>query len=281
MVGTPDILAGRSVAFGLVSLGTAAARPNFELRFSVLQNTIIDRLNKEIEAVNESSRESVDAFLLSSQKKLEAFQAKLGAFTFANTRNAWNLSDLAGKVDDLQTALNAADTATFNSVLHAINENVGRLSVPNGAAVGILLDDGITAIRRNGLINVTRDGAKERVTSFAQFTDNAEAQSAINAAKSTITRSLNAVLARAEAAAKLNQVTDKNLVATKFQIEATKAAQDVELAAEVAKLRQKYAIFLNDLSLAFESNQALAEQLGKGLFDPNKVDPGSVLNIFT
>jgi hypothetical protein len=281
MVGTPDILAGRSVAYGLATLGNASARPNFELRFSILQNTIIDRLNKEIEAVNESSRESVDAFLLLSQKKLTAFQTNLESFAFSNTRNAWNLADLADKVDALQIALDAADTAAFNSKLNEINENVGRLAVPNGAAIGILLNDGVTAIRRDGLINVTRDGAKERVTDFSQFIDSNEAQDAIDAATTTITNSLNAVLARAEAAEKLRQVTEKNLAATSLQIEATKTAREAELAAEVAKLREQYAHFLNALSLAFESNQALSEQLGKGLFDPNKVDPGSVLNIFT
>jgi hypothetical protein len=155
------------------------------------------------------------------------------------------------------------------------------MTVPNGAAVGIFLNDGITAIRRDGLINVTRSGAKERVTAFSQFADNAEAQTAITNARAKITTSLNAVLARAEAAEKLRQVTDKNLTATFFQIEAAKTAKDAELASELAKLREKYAQFLTALSLAFESNQVMAEQLGKGLFDPNKVDPGSVLNLFT
>ncbi len=281
MVGTPDILAGNSVAFGLASLGNAATRPNFELQFSILQNTVIDRLNKEIETVNETSRESVDAFLVSSQKKLTAFQANLDSFVFANTRNAWNLSDLAGKLDQLQSALDSADTASFNSTLNQINENVGKLSVPNGAVVGILLDDGITAIRRDGLINVTGSGAKVRVTNYDQFANAAEAQDSIDRARTTITTSLNAVLARAEAAAKLSQVTDKNLVATSLQIEATKTAQEAELAAEVAKLRETYGNFLNALSLAFETNQAMSEQLGKVLFDPNKVDPGSILNVFS
>lgn len=281
MVGTPDILAGNSVAYGLANLSNASTRPNFELQFSILQNTVIDRLNKEIETVNETSRESVDAFLVSSQKKLTAFKSNLDAFVYANTRNAWNLSDLVGKLDQLQTALNSADTASFNSTLNQINENVGRLAVPNGAVVGILLDDGVTAIRRDGLINVTSGGSKVRVTNFSQFANNAEAQDSIDRARTTITNSLNAILARAEAAAKLSQVTDKNLTAASLQIEATKTAQEAELAAEVAKLRETYGNFLNALSLAFESNQAMSEQLGKVLFDPNKVDPGSILNVFS
>jgi hypothetical protein len=281
MVGTPDILAGRSVAYGLATLSTVSARPNFELRFSILQNTVIDRLNEEIAAVNEASRESVDAFLVLSQKKLEVFQANIDAFSFANSHNAWTLSELVDKLDQLQSALDASNTTYFNTVLGKINETVGKMTVPNGAVVGIFLDDGITAIRRDGLINVTRSGAKVRVTDYSQFTDAAEAQAAIDNARTTITTSLNAVLARAEAELKLRQVTDKNLTATVFQIEAAKTAKEAELASELAKLREKYAQFLNALSLAFESNQALAEQLGKGLFDPNKVDPGSVLNIFS
>lgn len=281
MVGIPDIFAGRSVAYGLANLSTVAGRPNFELQFNILQNTVIDRLNEEIAAVNESSRESVDAFLVLSQKKLRTFQANLDSFIFANSHNAWTLSELVDQLDQLQSALDASDTTTFNTVLGKINEIVGKMAVPNGAVVGIFLDDGITAIRRDGLINVTRSGAKVRVTDYSQFTDAAEAQTAIDNARTTITTSLNAVLARAEAAERLRQLTDKNLTATLIEIEGAKTAREAELASALTKLREKYAQFLNALSLAFESNQALAEQLSKGLFDPNKVDPGSVLNIFS
>ena len=281
MVGTPDILAGRSLAYGLTTLSTAASRPSFELRFNALQNTVIDRLNREIEAVSEASRESIDAFLVLSQKKLRTFQVNIDKFTVANSRNAWTLADLVDKLDQLQVALNASNTAGFNTVLNQINENVGRMTVPNGAVVGIFLDDGVTAIRRDGLINVTRSGAKVRVTAYDQFANATEAQTAIDNARTKITTSLNAVIARAEAAERLSQVTDKNLLAVDVQIEATKTAQQAELASELAELREKYAIFLNDLSLAFETSQSLAEQLGKGLFDPNKVDPGSAVNIFS
>ncbi|MCC7015710.1 MAG: hypothetical protein IT564_00705 [Rhodospirillales bacterium] len=281
MVGIPDIFAGRSFAYGLANLSTLAGRPNFELQFNILQNTVIDRLNEEIAAVNESSRESVDAFLVLSQKKLQTFQANLDSFIFSNSHNAWTLSELVDQLDQLQSALDASDTATLNTVLGKINEVVGKMAVPNGAVVGIFLDDGITAIRRDGLINVTRAGAKVRVADYSQFTDAAEAQTAIDNARATITTSLNAVLARAEAAERLRQLTDKNLTATLLEIEGAKTAREAELASALTKLREKYAQFLNALSLAFESNQALAEQLSKGLFDPNKVDPGSVLNIFS
>ncbi len=281
MVGIPDIFAGRSLAYGLANLSTVAGRPNFELQFNILQNTVIDRLNEEIAAVNESSRESVDAFLVLSQKKLQTFQANLDSFIFANSRNAWTLSELVDQLDQLQSALDASNITLFNTVLSRINEIVGKMAVPNGAVVGIFLNDGVTAIRRDGLINVTRSGAKVRVTDYSQFTNAAEAQTAINNARTTITTSLNAVLARAEAAERLRQLTDKNLTATLLEIEGAKTAREAELASALTKLREKYAQFLNALSLAFESNQALAEQLGKGLFDPNKVDPGSVLNIFS
>ena len=281
MVGVPDLLSGRSLALGLSTLSTVSSRPNFELQFSTLQNTIIDRLNKEIEAVNEASRESVDAFLLQSQKKLATFQTRLDTFTVANSRNAWALGVLVDRLDALESARAAGNTAIFNTELGKINAIVGNLSVPNGAVIGIFVDDGITAIRRDGLVNVTRAGAKVRVTNYSQFTNDAEAQSAIAAARASVTTSLNAVLSRAEAAEKLRQVTDKNLAATSLQIEATKTAKDAELAVELTKLREKYAQLLNALSLAFESNQAMAEQLGRGLFDPNRVDPGSVLNIFS
>lgn len=281
MVGTPDILAGQPLAFGLTTLGTTVARPSFELSFNILQNTIIDRLNKEIEAAKESSSETIDAFLTLSQKKLRAFQENVDRFTVANGHNAWALAELSNNLEELDAALQANDTPAFNAKLRQINDTVGRLTPHDGSAIGIFLDDGTTAMRRDGLVNVTRDGAKVKVTDYSQFLDAAEAQTAVDNAQTKIATALNAVLARAEAAAKLGQVTDRNLLAVDTEIEATKTARDAELAAQLAKLREKYAILLNDLSLAFESNQALAEQLGKGLFDPNKVDPGSIVNVFS
>lgn len=278
MVGIPDILSGRSFAAGFGGLANSAARPNFELQFNVLQNAIIERINKDIEAINQSSTESqVDAFLLLSQKKLTLFKENLDRFTFYNARNAWTIPDLQDKLDQLETAVNANDTAAFDSLLAQVNDAVGNLRAPDGSTVAITIPDGITALRRDGLLNVNGT----RVTAYSQFADSAEALAAIESARSRLNVSLVNVLVKAEAAENIRVVTDRKLTATIFAIETARTAGEAEKAAELAKVRENYSQLLNALSLAFESSQAMAEQLGKNLFDPNRVAPGSVMNMFT
>ena len=73
--------------------------------------------------------------------------------------------------------------------------------------------------------------------------------------------------------------TAKNIRATILQIEAARIAEQADKANEVAKIREEYGQLLNALSLAFESSQVFADQLGQKLFDPNAVPAGSVVNI--
>ncbi len=278
MVGIPDILSGRSFAAGFGGLANSAARPNFELQFNILQNAIIERINKDIDAINESSTENqVDAFLLLSQKKLTLFKENLARFAFYNARNAWTIPDLQDKLDQLESAVNANDTATFDSLLAQVNDAVGNLQAPDGSTIAITIPDGITALRRDGLLNV--DGTK--ITAYSQFADSAEALAAIESARDQLGISLSNVLIKAEAAENIRVVTDRKLTATIFAIETARTAGEAEKAAELAKVRENYSQLLNALSLAFESSQAMAEQLGKNLFDPNRVAPGSVINMFT
>ena len=284
MVGIPDILSGRSAAYGIANLGTMSSRPNFELQFNIMQNSIIERINKEIEKVNENSAESVDAFLLHSERKLGIFADNLDNFRAINTHNAWTIPDLMTKLDTLEAARTnfpAPDTAKFDATMAQINAAVATMQVPNGYAIGISLDDGINAIRRDGLINVTRNGVVERVTSYSQFTDATEAYNAIVAARSKLDVAYNNVLIKASVAEKMRVTTEQNLTSVSFQIEAAKTAAEAEKTTELVKLREEYGRLLNSISLAFESNQAMAEHMSRSLFDPNKVDSGSVMNLFT
>lgn len=280
MVGIPDIFTGRSLAYGLSALSNVSARPNFELQYNILQNSIVERINKEIEAVQASSTETIDAVLISTKNKLTLFSDNVHTFVFQNNRNAWTISDLKTKVNGLSTALNNGDTAGANVLLAEIDRNVGNMTVPNGTPIGIFLQDGIAAIRRDGLINVDSGSGPVKITSFSQFANNGEAVTAYNNATAKLDKVAYAVLANAEGAEKLRSLADKNLAAVSLEIESAKLASQAEQAAALKKVRDKYSQFLNALSLAFEGNQAMADQLGKNLFNPNQISPGSVMNMF-
>ena len=87
------------------------------------------------------------------------------------------------------------------------------------------------------------------------------------------------LLLKAEGAENIRENTDKNLKSTILQIEATLIADQADKANEIAKIRDEYGQLLNALSLAFETSQTFADQLGQRLFDPNAVPAGSAVNI--
>ena len=282
MVGPADIFSRDSFAHGFANTATISSRPRFELAFNALQNTLIDRLNDKVEEVtaDDGLVNNIDPFLVSSQKRLQRFQADLDHFIFDNSRNINAAGGLAQRLDSLQTALNNNNTDDFNAILGKINQAIGLTHVSNGTTVGIYIDDGITKMRREGFVSTTDgDGTTVAATARSDFADDAAAQAAIDAAELQIANIASVLLLKAEGAENIRENTAKNIRATILQIEAARIAEQADKANEVAKIREEYGQLLNALSLAFESSQVFADQLGQKLFDPDAVPAGSIVNI--
>ena len=282
MIGSAGIFSRDSFAQGFANTASMAARPRFELAFNGLQNTIIDRLNDKVEEVtaDDGLINNIDPFLVSSQKRLQRFQADLDRFIFDNSRNINAAGGLAQRLNNLQTALDNNNTDEFNAILGKINQAIGNTHVSNGTTVGIYIDDGITKLRREGMVSTTDEaGTTVAATARSDFADDAAAQAAIDAAELQIANIASILLLKAEGAENIRENTAANLKSTILQIEATRIADQTEKANELAKIREEYAQLLNMLSLAFESSQAVADQLGQKLFDPDAVPAGSAVNI--
>ena len=281
MVGEAGILSGVSFAQSFASTRLAAGRPNFELQFNNLQNSIIDRLNEKINEAQKDSKlnNQIDVFLLAQEKKLTRFQSDLDLFTFNNARNINAVGELARRLDDLSTAIGNGDTAAFDRTLSEVSDIIGNTVVTNGTTIGIYISDGIEALRRDGLLQYDNAGTSTKATAYSDFADQAEAEAAIASAIEKIGQISDVLLYKAEGAEVLRQKTVTNLNSTLLQIQAAQTAVEAEKAAEIAKLRNEYAQLLNAISLAFESSQALSEQLSAKLFSPDAVPPGSAVNI--
>jgi hypothetical protein len=281
MVGEAGILSGVSFAQSFASTRLAAARPNFELQFNNLQNSIIDRLNEKINEAQKDSKlnNQIDVFLLAQEKKLTRFQSDLDLFTFNNARNINAVGELARRLDDLSTALGNGDTAAFDKTLSEVSDIIGNTVVTNGTTIGIYISDGIETLRRDGLLQYDNAGTSTKATAYSDFADQAEAEAAIASAIEKVGQISDVLLYKAEGAEVLRQKTATNLNSTLLQIQAAQTAVEAEKAAEIAKLRDEYAQLLNAISLAFESSQALSEQLSAKLFSPDSVPPGSAVNI--
>ena len=283
MANINDLFSGANLAQGLFRAGNLAYKPNFELQFNTLQNTIIDRLNEKIAQAQASDgllNSKIDAFLVQAAKKLSATQQGLETFIFQNYRNINGISALASKLDELDSALNASDTAGFNTALTKLNEIVGYLKVTDGSAVGIYTTDGIQKLRISGVVRYDDGGTPTRATALSDFADTSAASSAITAARTEIGNISAALIDKTSGAEDLRARAATNLHSTLMQIKAAQVADSASKAEEIAKLKDEYAQLLTVVSLAFESNQTLTEQLGRKLFEEPDIESGSVLNLF-
>ena len=145
--------------------------------------------------------------------------------------------------------------------------------------MGIFIDDGITKLRREGLVSKQEDGANVPATARSDFANDAAAQAAIDAARTQIGTIAEVLVLTAEGAENIRANSDKNLNSVLLQIQAAQVADESEKANEIARLRDEFAQLLNALSLAFESSQAIVDQLSAKLFNPDAVQPGSAVNI--
>ncbi len=284
MAGVADLLSGANVSQALVRSSQLGSKPQFELQFNMLQNTIIDRLNDKIEealAEDKLKNSKVDVFLLKSAKKLDAFKQGIEALITDNTRNIYGMSALNKHLDKMQTALENSDTDAFNTELEKLNNTTGKLKVTNGVTVGILTDDGIQKLRTTGVVRFTDDGKPTKATSLSDFADSASAQESITAARNELGNIAQALVFKQQGAEAVRYKTAEKLNDTILQINSARAADQAAKAEEISKLRESYGQLLNILSLAFESNQVLTKQLGAKLFEAPELEKGSIISIFS
>ncbi|MEW5728677.1 MAG: hypothetical protein AB1918_12700 [Pseudomonadota bacterium] len=260
-----------------------AGRPAFELQFANLQNTLIDRLNKQITELNNSGGNRVDAFLLLERSRLTYLEAALGNFRGEVARAYNSLDSVSGDLDDLQGLLGAAatDPSDFDALLRKLNQTIDLTKVIDGTVIGVLTPDGVADLKENGVVRVQRDGEWVKVTSYADFADAAEASAAVNDAITRVAQSFSVMEVKADLAASAHDTAAKDLTAIKMQIEAVKAEDSADKAQEIQELQDQYAVLLKSLSIAFEGSQSMAEQMAKQMFLPPDMEKGSVINMFT
>lgn len=259
-----------SLAFGIANANTLAARPNFELAFNVLQNTVISRLNKEIEKLNNEPVNNVDAFLLLEQKRLNRVLPFVQTYQANNDSNRFRAASILDKLDVLDLDVLLADSDHFDATLAEANTFASEFLPVDGSAIGIFALDGFDQIARDGL----------GINSYASYADDAERFAAIDSARTRVQAALDIANINGETAYDFRQRTEKKIIALDAQIKATRAAQRAEKVAEIEKLRQQYAQTLNAISLAFEVAQARSEALGKNLLANRTPKPGTILRLF-
>lgn len=135
----------------LSSLSIASARPQFELAFNQLQNSVLKRLNDKItETQNAPKNEGLNANLQRELKKLERMTPVVNAYTQEVITSRAHVEQIQEKLYDMVVSA-GNDAASFDTQLAFINDQVNRVITPNGSGVNIYSDDGIPAFRSAGL----------------------------------------------------------------------------------------------------------------------------------
>ena len=284
MSGVVDLFSGNSFAQSFAKTATLVARPTMDLQISQLQDAVITRLNTKITEASgqiDDNNRALSRHLNTTQSKLNGVLSNYEKYLFDNGRNMMTVEGLSEKLTSLNDALTANDTTSFNQHLTDINWMVGMLNNSQGHKIGISVDDGVSNLQAQGLVTYDNAGTPTQATSRADFADDAEASAAITTAINMAIDLLTTMTTNQEAGEGLRSATEGKINSTLLQIQITQLATETEKADEVEKLRQHYAQLLQAFSLAFDSSVALTEKMSGSLFEPAKLQPGSVMNLFS
>lgn len=298
------LLSGSKPAQVMANLATVSARPQFELTFNLVQNSIIEKLNAKITEVQEKSNTEnrIDPFLRLEFSRLGRLDGQIRKVRQAIAHNSFSVEELRTKMRQMVEMTSITkDKDAFNKLLGDINMQVDGLTVGlNEAAAGITLDDGIRALRRDGAIRLGAD--QRKAVTFDDFLTEAagdedaawelarkavemttEERTASPLVRDATTRidSVYSVLGvKAEAANTTAKNTSSNLMGVRMQIQVAMSADQAEQTEEIGKLREKYGQLLQGMSLAFEYQQAMNDRISKQLFSAPELPKGSAANLF-
>nr|MBC8159564.1 hypothetical protein [Alphaproteobacteria bacterium] len=248
-----SVSGGFSVGQALVNAGNLAARPNFELQFSILQNSLLDRLSEKIEAFQEGSVNHVDAFLTLENNRLNRIIPYIHKYDVQTTQNFLTTNGMIDDLNSLEVLASGGDANAFDTLLSQIDADLQRVKSVSGLVIGLNVKDGLTRIQGEGL----------GISDYASYADDESRETAISDARAEIEIALSVLTLNLESARDFKSSVESSIVSVSLQIEAVQIAEQSEKLTEIEKLRTDSARLLEALSLAFEVNAARAETLSE------------------
>lgn len=271
-------MADFSVGATLAALAVARARPSFELVFNQMQNTIIRRLNGEIDKVNNSgtAKENRLERLQRDALKLVDSLPILQEYRFGNLNNSGQLEALYDETTTLISSLgsddvDASEVAAFNAQRDIVVERLRNIylfvhpNVVNGNVIEGLKDQIETLEGLTPVVGTQADNQAliDTVNSF---------QTQVSTGQTTTIITISTTL-------DLEQKIQAELATSQTEILelGTLEAERKEL--KIRNLQAEFANLLQVISLSFETNSVLTAAIANSL-QPVRPAPGSVLNLF-
>lgn len=259
-----------------VQTTSAGARPAFELRFYNTQNAQLDKLQKEIEDIYARTDTGGATALLNT--KVKSLESTLGQISDFKTRTDARIAKVTlvlEQLNDLNTLADPSSVAEFDAKLAETLDTVSKIEARPYEFFGV--ND---KVRRNKFDAISRLEAVNH--------NNFATQGDIDAVKAEITTMRNNFLTsqqiantNANLAYTKHSSTNSRLSQIKGQIASLRIEANANAISEVQKRKEYYSELLSTLSLAFEASQNLTDFVAKNAVLPQKIDPGSVLNLFS
>ncbi len=265
-----------SMAEQMVRISNLAAGPSFELSFSIAQNTVLDRLDKEIAELQEQKVSTgATALLEVNISRLKNDAGEINAFAARAKSNRITTQDI---ITDLSSLVGLADSSTvaeFDAQLAATIARIEKLETPlfelYGAPDGLRKVKADALAQLNGLVH----------NNFATTGDVTSVQSTLNSLSADFGGALVITTINADAGFNLSQDTNAKIADIDAEITAITLGEQATKIDDIEEQKKRAAQILTALSLSFEASQALTDYITQATIFKPEIDPGSILNIFS
>ncbi len=264
----------------LASVSQSAQRPSFEFAFNQMQNTVIRRLNDDIERVSEAG--AVDRHRVTElRRKGTQLVEQLPLIQEYRNGNLINFGQLEALLQEVETAVSAlgadnnvdaAEVDAFNTARDAVAERINRIyifahpDVTDGKVIQ-RLKDRLDEVRNLTAVEGTLNG------------DNSALQETLSSLANDVTVAATVTQGTVATALDFEQNIQTKLAGIESKVTELTTLDFARKENEIEQLREKSSVLLKAISLSFESNTQFAQNVTDRL-KPSVPDPGSVLNLF-
>lgn len=260
----------------LVRASQIAARPAFELRFFNTQEAVLDRLDKKIAEIrNSTDTGSATALLEVELKSLEREAKAIDEYWDRTKTNRINVETIIGQLTDLVALSDPSTVAAFDAKLAETIETIEKLDTPVFEFYGTR--DGLRKIKQDALDTLNTLNHNN----FATADDISSVQSTLNSISADFSAAVEITRVNEEMAFKLTESLDRQIDDINGTIGSIRLDAQVEKLEKVEKEREHASNVLTALSLAFEASQAITNFVAQNTVYKRQIAPGSVLNLFT
>ena len=265
-----------SVGNALVQLSRLAAGPAFELQFHATQNAVLDRMDKEIGAlqaikVQDGLTAHLDLQVSALQREIDRVEDYHGRIK----SNGINVDTLTGLLNELNGLADPSTVAAFDAKLADAIATLNKIHTRFPEPFGV--NDGLRGARDAALTTLQ----SLNHNNFATPQDITDVQATLSAVSTSFTTPRSVLTQNQTAAFNLLDDNADRIDDINANIADIKGSAQTEQSDKIEDTRQHFGNILTILSLAFEGSQAITAFVADNtVLRPTKPEPGTILSLF-